>query len=215
MWPRSRALAGARVEVLWVKPETVACLSVRSGLDALLQALALVMFSFGPITTNTALGGGLLRIRVPSIRSAVREVQCAWPVQRGASFFARMCKYSVLKLLTYPPLFGAFAARMLLQNRGLLDAVEFLMPTGDEGALPSWCAAAGLGLFNLLGGRPKDARRLTAIEVAARAPGLSGGSAGGHAYTEACTDDARLVLQVLRDAALPAVATPALTAPAP
>jgi perosamine synthetase len=75
------------------------------------------MFSFGPIKTNTALGGAVLRIRDPSLLAAVRTLQSRCPVQPRASFLARICKYAGLKLLTYRPLFGGFAAACRLAGR--------------------------------------------------------------------------------------------------
>jgi perosamine synthetase len=68
------------------------------------------MFSFGPIKTNTALGGGVLRIKDRSLLSRVRILQSRYPVQSRWYFLRRLCKYAALKLLTFPLIFGIFVA---------------------------------------------------------------------------------------------------------
>lgn len=66
------------------------------------------LFSFGPIKTATALAGGLLTFRDRSLRGRVAERQASWPVQGRGRFLARICKYSLLKLLSYRPVFSLF-----------------------------------------------------------------------------------------------------------
>jgi perosamine synthetase len=66
------------------------------------------LFSFGPIKTATALAGGLLRFRDRSLRDRVEERQAGWPVQGRGRFLTRICKYSLLKLLSYRPVFSLF-----------------------------------------------------------------------------------------------------------
>ena len=65
------------------------------------------MFSFGPIKTATALGGGLLRARDASIRERIRSLQEGYPVQNRWQFFRRTAKYSLLKLFGLRPMFDA------------------------------------------------------------------------------------------------------------
>ena len=59
------------------------------------------LFSFGPIKTATALAGGILRFRDPSLCQAVRSYQDQWPLQSRRQFWARICKYSLLVLVSY------------------------------------------------------------------------------------------------------------------
>jgi dTDP-4-amino-4,6-dideoxygalactose transaminase len=73
------------------------------------------MFSFGPIKTATALGGGLLRVRDRDLLARMREAQAAWPTQSGRSFVARLAKYALLKFLS-----GRLAFRLLMSALRLL-----------------------------------------------------------------------------------------------
>jgi perosamine synthetase len=68
------------------------------------------MFSFGPIKTNTALGGGILRLRDPSLRERMRRLQDGYPVQSRLRFLHRLTKYVGIKLLLVPPVFSVFVA---------------------------------------------------------------------------------------------------------
>lgn len=62
----------------------------------------ITMFSFGPIKTATALGGGLLRIRDRALLRRMQSLQARYPVQRRGAFLRRVGKYAGLKLVTYP-----------------------------------------------------------------------------------------------------------------
>ena len=76
------------------------------------------LFSFGPIKTATALGGGILRFRDPTLRNAVRELQDRWPVQSRLRFLVRICKYSVLMVLSCRAIYSIFVngCRALKKN---------------------------------------------------------------------------------------------------
>jgi perosamine synthetase len=83
------------------------------------------LFSFGPIKTATALGGGLMRFRDRSLRTRVAAHQEGWPVQSRDRFGRRLFKYSLLKLLSWRLFFSAFtsACRMVGQNHdGIISA---------------------------------------------------------------------------------------------
>lgn len=70
------------------------------------------MFSFGPIKTATALGGGLLFVRDAALRERMAAVQRQWPAQ-GRAWFARRCaKYALLKLLSLRPAYTALCAAL-------------------------------------------------------------------------------------------------------
>jgi dTDP-4-amino-4,6-dideoxygalactose transaminase len=75
------------------------------------------MFSFGPIKTNTALQGALLRFRDPELLRRVRQVEAGYPVQPVSRFARRLLKYSGLKALNDPTVFSLFAALCRLTRR--------------------------------------------------------------------------------------------------
>ena len=58
-----------------------------------------VMFSFGPIKTATALGGGMLKIKDPDLYRKVRERHAIWPLQSHGAFLKRVLMYSLLKVI--------------------------------------------------------------------------------------------------------------------
>ena len=98
----------------------------------------------------------------------------------------------------------------------LFEPLEFVVPVYDQLGLadaPAWAATgrrasfilgAGLTLYDLLGGigRPGERnRRLSKVEVTKAAPRLrSEGLRGGFVYSDAQTDDARLVIALARTA---------------
>lgn len=65
------------------------------------------MFSFGPIKTATALGGGVLRVRDPELLRRMRQLQARYPLQRRWSYARRVFKYALLKVLSTGPVFTA------------------------------------------------------------------------------------------------------------
>jgi perosamine synthetase len=75
-----------------------------------------VMFSFGPIKTATALGGGLLRVRDRELLTRMRSAQATWPLANSASFVSRVARYAVLKFLSGRIAFGVLLA--ILQRLG-------------------------------------------------------------------------------------------------
>ncbi|HKC24329.1 MAG TPA: glycerol-3-phosphate dehydrogenase/oxidase [Thermoanaerobaculia bacterium] len=90
--------------------------------------------------------------------------------------------------------------RLLAEAPGLVTPLGFLLPT-YRGGRPSR-AALGLGLllYDALGATWRHAR-FDAAETARRAPHLSRvGLTGAFRYEDASTDDARLVLRLLREA---------------
>lgn len=66
------------------------------------------MFSFGPIKTATALGGGLFRVRDESLLKRIRELQSEYPVQSRWFFLKRVLFYSVLNWLGGRIMFALF-----------------------------------------------------------------------------------------------------------
>ncbi len=76
------------------------------------------MFSFGPIKTATALGGGLLRVRDASTRARIQRLQESYPPQGRCRFFRRIAKYALLKSLMPRPMFDSL---LLLCRLARLD----------------------------------------------------------------------------------------------
>jgi dTDP-4-amino-4,6-dideoxygalactose transaminase len=97
-----------------------------------------IMFSFGPIKTSTALGGGILQFKDQALLARVKGLQARDPVQSRRRFLVRLCQYVLLRALTHPRLFGVFAG--LCQWRGTThDAVMSASLRGFPG--PDFFAA--------------------------------------------------------------------------
>lgn len=60
----------------------------------------LAMLSFGPIKTSTALGGAVVRVRCPRLRSRMKEILEHDPIQRRSAYARRVLRFSVLKMLS-------------------------------------------------------------------------------------------------------------------
>ncbi len=67
------------------------------------------LFSFGPIKTATALGGGVIRLKSAEVANQLREIQHSYHVQSRRSYFCRLARYTVLKMLAARPLLGLIA----------------------------------------------------------------------------------------------------------
>ena len=68
------------------------------------------MFSFGPIKTATAFGGGVFRVADPRVLSRMQSLHAEYPVQGRGSYLKRFAKYSVLKGMSCRPLRDAILA---------------------------------------------------------------------------------------------------------
>jgi perosamine synthetase len=64
------------------------------------------MFSFGPIKTATALGGGLLRVRDPQTLAAMQAKLDEQSRQSRWSYCRRLLKYTGMKLLSTRPIYS-------------------------------------------------------------------------------------------------------------
>jgi perosamine synthetase len=64
------------------------------------------MFSFGPIKTATALGGGLLRVRDPQTLASMKAKMAAQPRQGRWAYCRRLLKYTGMKLLSTRPIYS-------------------------------------------------------------------------------------------------------------
>jgi perosamine synthetase len=67
------------------------------------------LFSFGPIKTNTALGGAIVTVRDRELLQKMRAIQSTYSVQSRMYYFKRVIKYGFLKLLTVQMVFTIFA----------------------------------------------------------------------------------------------------------
>lgn len=90
--------------------------------------------------------------------------------------------------------------RLLNEGRGLVSPLPFLMANYRGDAIPGWVFGIGLTLYDLLAlrwsHRHYDAAGLCGLCPPLQSPDLL----GGFRYFDAQTDDARLVLRVLREA---------------
>jgi perosamine synthetase len=92
------------------------------------------MFSFGPIKTATALGGGLLRFKHANLCHQVRQLQSQWPLQTRRQLLVRLGKFAVLHGLSYRPMFSLFtiACRCLRINHDTVISDKVRGFTGDN-----------------------------------------------------------------------------------
>ncbi len=90
--------------------------------------------------------------------------------------------------------------RLLREGRGLVQSLGFLLPTFAGDRPPAWVFGLGLTVYDILALKLSH-RHYDALDMRDLCPGLSErGLLGGYRYFDALTDDARLVLRVLREA---------------
>lgn len=90
--------------------------------------------------------------------------------------------------------------RLLHEGRGLVSSLGFLLPSFAGDRPPAWVFGLGLSVYDVLAlqwsHRHYDALDMRDLCPSLRAEGLL----GGYRYFDAQTDDARLVLRVIREA---------------
>jgi glycerol-3-phosphate dehydrogenase len=92
--------------------------------------------------------------------------------------------------------------RLLKQGRGLINPLGFLLANYEGDRIPAWVFGTGLILYDLMG-LQWGHRQYNAEMLRSFCPQLSAtGLEGGFRYFDAQTDDARLVLRVIREAVL-------------
>jgi dTDP-4-amino-4,6-dideoxygalactose transaminase len=129
--PLADLLGVARVHGLFVIEDGAQAFT---GLDCLAPPQADVsLWSFGPIKTATALAGGILCFRDPALLERVRAWQAKWPERSRWSFGSRLCKYSLLMALAWPPMYTLFVALCRLTGRNH-DALISSQTRGFPGA---------------------------------------------------------------------------------
>lgn len=93
------------------------------------------MFSFGTIKTATALGGGILIFRNPTLPfESILKLQEHYPVQKRRKFLLKTLKYLVLHFVSKPAIFRLFI--YLLKKRGIeydsfIHKLSRSFPKGD------------------------------------------------------------------------------------
>lgn len=75
------------------------------------------LFSFGPIKTATALGGGIVTVRDATLRERMRALQARYPVQSRWRYLKRVVTYGVFKLATVPVLYRALTTACTLLGK--------------------------------------------------------------------------------------------------
>lgn len=80
------------------------------------------LYSFGPIKTATALGGGIVLVANAEVRERMQHLAESWPQQSTSSYAVRVAKMGLLKLLSYPLLFTLLVRVVELTGRDA-DAV--------------------------------------------------------------------------------------------
>ncbi len=90
------------------------------------------MFSFGPIKTNTALGGGLLQVRNAELRQSMLRQQDQWIQQSRFTYGRRVAKYGVVKTLSTRLICGGIYRMLRLVGRNH-DGMASTMARGFAG----------------------------------------------------------------------------------
>jgi perosamine synthetase len=111
-----------------------------------------IMFSFGPIKTATALGGGLLRVPDPGLLQKMRNVQASYPIQSERQQRKRIFKFMGLKAATSPAGLGAiyrfYKSRGKDYEDSLANKVRDVAPLATVNKMRMQCSATLLWLMN-------------------------------------------------------------------
>jgi glycerol-3-phosphate dehydrogenase len=90
--------------------------------------------------------------------------------------------------------------RLLDEGKGLITALPFSLTKFPGDQMPKWMYGVGLAMYDVLAWKWAH-EPLSKAELLKAVPALSGSTVqGGYRYFDAQTDDARLVLRVLREA---------------
>lgn len=82
------------------------------------------MFSFGPLKTSTALGGALIRVRDPELRTRMRKLQATYPVQKATRQLRRVAQFAGLKIVTSRAVMQRIYAYYHARGQDYEDAVS-------------------------------------------------------------------------------------------
>jgi len=75
------------------------------------------LFSFGPIKTATALGGGVLFARDADLRDRLRALHERWPAQSPGEYRRRLLRFAFFKALLRPSVYGLAVRLIRLSGR--------------------------------------------------------------------------------------------------
>lgn len=90
--------------------------------------------------------------------------------------------------------------RLLHEGNGLIDPMEFLLVSYQDDRPPAWVFGLGLVIYDTLAFKWKH-KRHTALEIQQLCPPINPKRmVGGFQFSDAQTDDARLVLRILQEA---------------
>ena len=121
-----------------------------------------VMFSFGPIKTATALGGAVFRVRDAGLLGRMKELQSHYPLQGRLTYLRRVLKYAMLKALSSQPFFTVLTGMWTMmgydydrfvnrQTRGF-PGPEFCAAFASNRRRRSWpCSTGGCGVTTSAG----------------------------------------------------------------
>ena len=89
--------------------------------------------------------------------------------------------------------------RLLREGKGLITKLGFLYASYESDTMPLWVLGLGLTIYDFLGLR-RGHKRYAPSGLVALAPGLRRTDlVGGYRYFDAQTDDARLVIRIIRE----------------
>ena len=75
------------------------------------------LFSFGPIKTSTALGGGVLQCQDPDLLGQIKQIEQDYPVQSRWNYFQRLLKYGALMSCSNRWLFATLSRSLALVGK--------------------------------------------------------------------------------------------------
>lgn len=169
------------------------------------------MISFGPIKTDTALGGGVLFVRDGALRARMEELRRALPLQTRLAYARRVLRYAGLQTVALRLPFALFRAACHLAGRDF-DSVlrQAVRGFGEGDVLPRLRRRPATPLLALLARRVRgvngrvQARAEAGASLARALPaGLSrpGASAAEHTHWvfPVLTEDPDALMRHLRE----------------
>lgn len=94
------------------------------------------LFSFGPMKTCSAMGGGIIHIRDQQLADRVSRLLTTYPVQTRTEFFRRTCRFGFVLLASRPRLYFLFAAALSWRGRDLDQVVVSLVRSVQSDLIP-------------------------------------------------------------------------------
>lgn len=177
----------------------------------------LSLFSFGPLKTATAFGGGLAFVRDAKLAVAMRDIDRRDPMQPTGEFCRRVLALGALQGLAHPRAFGALCGLAELAGRDLSElmhrATRNVPASGATGFIRRRPCAALLALLERRldeGEAPLTRRRaaaqplLEALGDAVSAP-TAAGAPHGHWMVPIHTEDGEALRRGLREAGFDAM----------